>query len=348
MMSFRALFNPALYFLMGTAVSVFLVRLLLSLSAPIWFLLVIPMLLITLFISVMGLVDLWMRVRQWRVGGWERSYTMRELLWFYLRCWAVIVGGCLLALVFYVLHDLLSDDLQRLLLWLPVCFYVLCGLLTLAALLSIIRGEDLHESRLRYTQTENQMLKSQLNPHFLYNTLNNIDALIWLDQTRASVAVNELSELMRYQTYTAQQPSVTIGEELHHIEQLVALQRLRVTRPDAIACHFTVDNPQESVAPLLLMPLVENCFKHCGPFDVAGTVVLTLTLQQQALTFTTSNTLPAEGCQPSVATSRRKGGLGLQVFRRRLQLLYPHNHSFSAAYNADTRRYETRLQISLK
>lgn len=342
-------FRPLLYIFIGGGISYMLFSFILSVDDNLWMVLVIPMILITLFITVIGVVNTWLQYRAWRDDGRMRTYTWRELLWLYLRCFFVVVAGLVLALLFYLMIDLLPQHIARLVSFLSSVFYILCATLTVIAVSSIIRGESLQEIRLRNTQNENLLLKSQLNPHFLYNTLNNIDALIWMDQEKASDAVVKLSELMRYLTYSARQSYVTVGEEVEQLRQLVDLQMLRMSRPGTLVLETEVRDESQKIAPLLLMPLVENTFKHCGSMQELNAIVLRLETTRDQLRFVTENNLPiSEEDSPhsnrKSSIHKRQGGLGQMVLRRRLQLLYPNRFSFSSV-RTSFGRYRTELVI---
>lgn len=325
--------------------------------APTWLILLIPMLMAMLFVAVIGIVSLWLRIYASRRGASPMDHlTAREALALYAKCWAVASMGMTLCITARWMFGLLSGTVRALVPWLDVVFYAFCILLTLAAMLSIIRGRTLHEARRRQAEVENQLLKSRLNPHFLYNTLNNIDALVWIDPQRASAAVTALSAAMRYLTYSGRLHRVSIGEELDHLRHLADLQRLRMSGDDALVLHADVDDPSAPIAPLLLMPLVENCFKHCGRVDEPRAIVLTLTVRRGHLIFRTDNNLPpsADGPLPmatgpsdgsaAAAPHRGDSGLGLRTLRRRLALLYPTGRLTTTAGSG---RFQAELQIDL-
>jgi len=282
------------------------------------------------FLAVVGLVNLWVKYKTWHDDQFvvQQIYTRSRLMWLYAKCWAIVAA---------VLTIIFSAELDALL----VVLVVLLGLL---AMLGIVHGENLAEVRLLQSQGENQMLRSQLNPHFLYNTLNNIDALIWIDQEKASAAVTNLSELMRYFTYSAKQEHVALGEEIAHLQKLVELQRLRMPDPEALALTVELDNAKQVIAPLLLLPLMENCFKHCGDLNEAGAIRMEIRLHDGVLEYRSSNNL--KPIDPTAATiHRQKHGLGLSVLRRRLDLLYDGHYSLISEQTDN--RFVTYLQVEL-
>lgn len=335
---------PLLYLSIGGFITAMLVKRVLFYANTSWLVLLVPMLMVTVLLTVVGVVNVWLSYRTAKEEGLLRQYSHRSLLWLYVRCWAVVMSGLLLAVVFAWTHQLLPDYMQALMADLSLLFYVVCAGLTLAALMSIVLGENLEEIRMRNTQSENQLLKAQLNPHFLYNTLNNIDALIWLDQERASSAVTGLSDLMRYMTYNARQDSVALCDEVRAIRQLCDLQALRMNRPDIIAFEAPDDEYHDwHVAPLLLIPLVENCFKHCGATTEPNAICIRLVVENDHFEFTTDNTLPQPSAPASQTGHSAQHGVGLSVLRRRLQLLYPNHYKLTAG--EEGQRFRTRLLI---
>ena len=341
MRKFSIFIFPILYLLIGTFITIELLKIILSSSSIGYLVLLIPMTLLTILLTVIGIVNAWVQYRM-LMHNMVHTYGMKEMLWLYFRCWIVLSCGITLAVVFYWLHDLIPADVQSLVHNLYTFFYIICGFLTVSALLSIILREDLNEIKLLNSENENQLLKAQLNPHFLYNTLNNIDALVWLDQERASQAVTRLSDLMRYLTYSSRQKKVGIREEIAHLDQLVELQRLRMSNDKALTFTYDIDGTSQTIAPLLMMPLVENCFKHCGNIDEDGAIRISLTLKDGEMTFTTDNNLPAD---EATIKDKKKGGIGLVVLRRRLSLLYPDRYVL--LNESKDRRYVTVLRIIL-
>ena len=307
-----------------------------------WVILLVPMLLLVLFITAIGVVHLWMLTSEKMTKSSGQLLSTRQMLWISLKCWAVLVMGVAIFITFRWMWALLSDSIRGVVPWLEVFFYVCTALLTVASLLSILLGQNLHEIRLVNAQNENQLLKAQLNPHFLYNTLNNIDALIWLNQDHASQAMGNLSNLMRYLTYSAQQERVTLAEEEIHLSQLVALQRLRMQSADALIWNTQIENPKAGIAPLLMMPLMENCFKHCGKLNEQDAIRISITEKDGILVFHADNNLP----EKKTHKTEGRHGLGLTALRRRLALLYPDQHSL-VANTTESGRYEVDMQIRL-
>lgn len=177
--------------------------------------------------------------------------------------------------------------------------------------------------------TELAMLKTQINPHFLFNTLNNIYSLTSRKSDKAPEAVLRLSEIMRYLLYESSTDTVPLSQELAHLQSFLDLQRLRLpaSAPDAIRFDSESTSPDcaHPIAPLLLLPLVENAFKHGDLAARPVAVHISLVLQPSGrLTFRVLNHVapPDELRQ----LPEQPGGVGLSNLRRRLALLYPNRY----------------------
>lgn len=344
-----------LYLCIGGFVTIELLNLLITDSSMAYWILIIPMLFITILITVIGIVNMIVRFHLSRENIYVKSYDTKDLIILYVKCWLVIVCGLILSVDFYWLHDLLPQDIQDLIKGLYNLFYLICAFLTVLGLVCIFKTENLNEIRLRNTENENQLLKAQLNPHFLYNTLNNIDALIWIDQEKASSAVNTLSSLMRYLTYSSRQEKITLKEEAEHLSQLVELQKLRISKENVLNFDIDIEDENAMISPLLMIPLVENCFKHVGNLEEENAINISLKESANQLTFVTSNNVATANndivdnknvkSDAKTSSKNKKGGVGLNVLRRRLQILYSNRFTFSTELKDG--RYIAVLNITL-
>lgn len=334
---------PLLYLLLGGFVTILLVNRIFQAEDLAWVWFYMPILLITVFVTVMGIVNVWIHYRTWNDNDQlvQQIYTFRRMLALYVKCWLIVVSGLLLAMIFFWMQDFIPVSLAPLFDDFKLAFYSIVTLLTSMALLSVVNGENLAETRLRHSQIENQSLRSQLNPHFLYNTLNNIDALIWIDQQRASEAVTGLSQLMRYFTYSSRQDFTPVGEEIAHLGQYIDLQRLRMPSPQSLVFQTSVDDPDCQIAPLMLLPLIENCFKHCGNLSEPRAIVISISVTQGTVTFTSDNNLPEH--KPVSSVRKQHHGVGQEVLKRRLDLLYHGRYSLTCSEQDG--RYQTSLTI---
>ncbi len=188
-------------------------------------------------------------------------------------------------------------------------------------------------------EAELQNLKKQLQPHFLFNTLNNLYALTLSQSEQAPETVLRLSEVLSYMTYDCEQDLVPLQKEWEMVQHYVALEKLRLGEKVTISIYGVGMEPQQKVAPLLLLPLVENAFKHGNRLGKAW-VRLNAQVQQNRLTFTVENDLPAYTIEEKIFAS----GVGLTNLRKRLELLYPRSFVLKTQ-KTDT--YLATLQLPL-
>jgi hypothetical protein len=181
------------------------------------------------------------------------------------------------------------------------------------------------------TQTELQLLQQQINPHFLFNTLNNLYALTLSQSDKAPEMVIQLSDLLRYTVYEGQKDRVSLASEMTYIKNYLSLQQMRVSSQCKIKTAFPEQADSAEIAPLLLIILLENAFKH-GVEKCQDTCELNiiLTLNKHQLQMTCSNTLPSKELQ------QHTSGLGLNNLKRRLELLYPGKHELTMSRSEQT------------
>ncbi|PJJ59235.1 sensor histidine kinase [Hymenobacter chitinivorans] len=215
--------------------------------------------------------------------------------------------------------------------------YILWGLITLFFSSGLKVTSDYLQGQRNRRELEHQnlltelaLLKAQVNPHFLFNTLNNIYSLTKQQSARAPEAVLRLSEIMRYMLYESNAEQVLLQKELANIRSFLDLQRLRLPGEAATAVAFqeqgTAADPTYLIAPMLLLPLVENAFKH-GDLSVRPQAVrLAVELSEAGeLRFSVHNFVDDQAQPPA----GQPGGLGLVNLRRRLNLLYPNRHTLT-------------------
>lgn len=176
------------------------------------------------------------------------------------------------------------------------------------------------ETELKLKEAELNLLKSQVHPHFLFNTLNNIYGLALDRSQQTAQVVMQLSGLLDYMLYQGNQKYVPLQKELEHIRNYIALEQIRLDDPEQIR----IDGPQAEktwlIAPLLLIPLVENCFKHAGTNKNGEKYIRIKWQSNPDFELMLSNSLATN------EAASDKGGIGLDNVRRRLELLYPNRH----------------------
>ncbi|MEL6969426.1 MAG: histidine kinase [Bacteroidota bacterium] len=172
--------------------------------------------------------------------------------------------------------------------------------------------------------TELAFLKSQINPHFLLNALNNIYGLSIRPGGNNSEAVLQLSEMLRYVLYECNKPLVPLAAEIDYIQHYIGLQQLKDAGRFNVKCRYPSSTQGYHIAPMLLIPLVENAFKHSVIENLKeGWIRIELAIQDDHLLHLRiqNSVLPQKG------SSEAPGGIGLKNVLRRLELLYPQRHT---------------------
>ena len=202
--------------------------------------------------------------------------------------------------------------------------FVIFGLLAFVELTRKWMAEQKEKNLLEKEKLSNELkfIKSQLSPHFLFNTLNNIDSLIYNDPKKASGAVVKLSELLRYVLYETSQEYVKLKDELEFISNLLDLQRLRIDNSTDIVFDIFGDVKQKKIAPMLLIPLIENMFKHGSQIGESPLFEITVNMRENVFHFFCKNNLRNDRNIDNLS------GLGLKSVRKQLELLYIGKHSF--------------------
>lgn len=192
-------------------------------------------------------------------------------------------------------------------------------------------------------QSELRFLKSQINPHFLFNTLNNLYALTLKKSEKAPEIVLKLAEIMRYMLYECNERRVHLSKEIHYLYNYLDLERLR--QPKEADISFVVDGhvSEQLVAPLIFVPFVENSFKHGLNHAMnGGYVKIRLTVKGEDLEFYIEN---SKVDHVPKASHPRSGGIGLSNVRQRLQILYPDHHELEI--KDEPNRYGVTLRLKM-
>ncbi len=189
------------------------------------------------------------------------------------------------------------------------------------------------EAVLALREAELARLKTQMHPHFLFNTLNNLYGLTLEQSEAAPDVVLRIADMLDYMLYRCDAPFVPLAGELDHLRTYLDLERLRYD--DRVTVHLHVDKnlPDVVIAPLLLMPLVENSFKHsASPSDEPAWINIGVRLDHEQLHFSVANSKPTS---PSAPNPDLGTGIGLANVRQRLHLLYPGTHALDIDDAAD-------------
>ncbi len=199
--------------------------------------------------------------------------------------------------------------------------------------------KKINESEMMRKEMELASLKNQLNPHFLFNALNNIYALIAFQPKTAQSSLLNVCDLLRYQLYESDLPKVELENEVKFLENYSKLMKLRIS--DSV--RINIDLPSNiigvRVAPLLFISLVENAFKHGVSNEDESFIDIKLTVVESEIIFICKNSN-----YPKTQDDRSGSGIGLVNLRRRLELIYPHSHSYKI--NSNEKYYEAVLIIN--
>ena len=276
------------------------------------------------------------------VGLVARPLLARALGW---RAFGLAAGGLLLSLLlitglrygleFHVFKPLLSfDNYSRNTTFTARWFvensvqyyfdYILYGLLYAFIRHHLLAERQRRETEQANTTAELTFLRSQLNPHFLFNTINDIYALVYQKSDAAPGALLKLAELLRYMLHEAHHDRVLLSRELDYLNGLIELQRVGTKGNLHLDYQLRGVLNGQTIAPLLLVPFLENAFKHGVLTNAAQPVTLHLNLTATTLDFCLHNTKQAQ-------QKDQLGGIGLANVRRRLALLYPARHTLRVA-----------------
>ena len=198
---------------------------------------------------------------------------------------------------------------------------------------------ELEKSR---AEAELQNLKSQLNPHFLFNSLNNIYSLIAFSPERAQEAVHDLSRLLRYVLYDSSQPQVLLEKELDFIRNYVELMRIRLPEHVELKTEIAATKPDALIAPLLFISLIENAFKHGVSNSKPSFIDLDIHQKGDRIVCHLKNSYFPKDAEQDKSGS----GIGIKNLRKRLELIYPNRHIFSYGVEGDNYYSMLELQIS--
>ncbi|SHL17339.1 sensor histidine kinase [Chryseobacterium polytrichastri] len=180
---------------------------------------------------------------------------------------------------------------------------------------------------------ELQALKTQINPHFIFNSLNNIYSLVYQKSDKALPALEELSQLLRYSTKDLEKDFITLDKEIGYIESLIALESLRLKNPELLLVEKNINFPKLNISPMLIVPFVENAFKH-GDFREKGFVVK-MSDDNKVLHFNLHN-FKKDKMKDSTS------GIGIENVKKRLEILYPKKHELNI------RETESEFIVDLK
>ncbi|HAQ21617.1 MAG TPA: hypothetical protein DCR40_20665 [Prolixibacteraceae bacterium] len=257
-------------------------------------------------------------------------------------------GLCLLtALMNFTLFDLFIDKIFPSLYY--ISYFRIWELILIVAAYLIFTGilfliwqyaQMLIEKR-DAARNELSALKAQINPHFLFNNLNTIYSMASKNDKRTADIVLQLSDFLRYVLYDTSCETIPLEKEIETIRTYVGLQKERVN-PEITQILLTTEGnfPGVSIAPLLLLPLAENCFKH-GVGKNSGTILISINFNGKQLIFRTENNIALR----EKTDAEENGGIGIKNVEKRLHLIYPDRHSLEYTEENGVFRLEMKIEL---
>ena len=272
-------------------------------------------------------------------------YLCVPLLWFHRRYWlfgltnVLLVGVGNIHLFYNDLNTLPNNFRAGYLSFIIVSLLV--NLMAIGIALSIRYVMRQNEKKQKVIEAELAWLKNQINPHFLFNTLNNISSLTQINADEAQNAVMQLSDLLRYAMYETNNPRVPITGEVDFMRNYIELMKLRCNEMTKVEAQFSISNTQTEIAPLLFISLIENAFKHGTNSNAPATIDIHLEQVNDTIIFTCDNTN-----NPKPTKDRSGSGIGLENTRRRLELMYHGKYTWEQAVTPEN-IYHTKISIRL-
>ena len=193
------------------------------------------------------------------------------------------------------------------------------------------------QAQLQIKEQELKFLKMQIHPHFLFNSLNTIYGFALKKKDEAPEMILKLSNLLDYILYQVNKPTVNLEDEIHHLEDYISLEEMRFH--DTLQVDFKKENIKSDIqiAPMLLIPFLENSFKHGKIVDEKLEVKINLRIENDLLFFEISNT--------SVDNENKRKGIGLENIQKRLEMIYPDAHQLLVT--EEENRFTIQLEISI-
>jgi LytS/YehU family sensor histidine kinase len=201
--------------------------------------------------------------------------------------------------------------------------------------------KEKQELLLQNTKSELALLKMQVSPHFLFNTLNNIDYLISHDVARASDSISKLGSMLRYMIYDSKDEKIPLSREIRNIEDYIELIRLRTSGSNYLNYQLTGHPGHLQIAPMLFVPLIENAYKHSSKKEGENIISISVDINDFNVCLIVNN----EYDSSAISTDQSGKGIGLNLVMRRLEILYPERNTFIISQNSN--RFNVILKLKL-
>ncbi len=173
-------------------------------------------------------------------------------------------------------------------------------------------------------EMEMALVKAQLDPHFLFNTLNNIDVLIQKDAEEASKYLNKLSDIMRFMLFETKTDQIDLVKEIEYLEKYIALQKIRSSNPNFVRLIINGDYQNKKIIPMVFIPFIENAFKHVADKKGENAIDINIIIEANKIQFKCTN-----NSNNTSSSIDGYNGLGNELIQKRLSLLYPNSHNLT-------------------
>ena len=188
-------------------------------------------------------------------------------------------------------------------------------------------------------QMESSLIKAQLNPHFLFNTLNNIDSIIHRNANVASDYLNKLSDILRFLIYKCNADKIELRLEIEYIQKYIELQKIRLNDDEQIIFNVKGQITNQQIAPMIFIPFIENAFKHHAHLKNKNNVEILFDIQEKNIEFICRNTFK------NSSEIKDESGVGLNLIKQRLDLLYKNNYELKIDRNAGIYTVGLKLNV---
>jgi len=195
------------------------------------------------------------------------------------------------------------------------------------------------ELRWKNHETEMALVKAQLDPHFLFNTLNNIDVLILENATKASNYLNKLSDILRFMLYETKTETILLEKEIEYIEKYIELQKIRTSNTNYINFQITGNPGNRTIAPMVFIQFIENAFKHTTNKKLDHAINVQLFIEKETIRFICKNKFDSKR-----KLKQTSNGLGNDLIQQRLNLIYPQKHTLELTNHCNL--YSVNLTIN--
>lgn len=289
------------------------------------------------FMAVFYIDYLWLTPRYFVTGHRTQFFVINTFI--------VIFLGIALHLWMSLSHDMLGHNHREPPFILTIAFVIrdIVNLVIAAAIATLLhlalQWQTAEEAR---KEAELSNLRSQINPHFLLNTLNNIYALTAINTQKAQEAIQDLSKMLRHILYDYQRSEIELRDEVEFLKNYIRLMKLRQGPSVEVNTSFHITNEQQKVAPMIFISLVENAFKHGVKPAVPCTINITIQANDRQIVCDIVNSN-----HPKTSTDRSGHGVGLELVRRRLELAYKGRYEWTHGVNDNQKMYHSTITIKL-